>query len=179
MRPLVSALSFILLLSVSARPGAAQHLPACNPQLITRHGNQITIGFHQLSDAFNRKLRAAHSSFRGLRLAVTSAHTLKVSGKKNGNTISVSGPLQAVGNGSLKLHANHIVRNGDHDKGLMDLFGKTLADYAHFSKTQSLSADNDNLYIHPDPLLDVSGPVTSVSLNQSSVTLTFASQPCR
>ena len=79
----------------------------------------------------------------------------------------------------LLLHAEEIKQNGDGEKGLMALTGKSLADYAHFTNTDILSARGNSLFIHPDPLLNVSGQVTGVSLNGSSVTLRFASQPCR
>ena len=81
--------------------------------------------------------------------------------------------------GELKLHADEIAQNGIPEKGLMDLTGKTLADYAHFKDTDILSAKGNDLYIHPDPLLNVSGDVTNLSLDNSSVTLRFVSQPCR
>lgn len=157
---------------------AAQNLPACNTQLMTRNGNQITVGLQQLNDLFNRKLRAAHSKFTDLQLADQGGNRLKISGKNNGTPMSISGPLQAA-NGAVKLHADHIVRNGSHEKGLMDLFGKDLADYANFKKTSSLSAKGNDLYLHPDPLLKVSGAVTAVSLDKAGITLKFASQPCR
>lgn len=157
---------------------AAQNLPACDTQRMTRNGDQITIGLQQLSDLFNQKLSAAHSKFTDLRLTNQGGNKLKVSGKNNGTPISISGPVQAA-QGAVKLHADHIVQNGSHEKGLMDLFGKDLADYANFKKTPSLSAKGNDLYLHPDPLLNVSGAVTGVSLAANNVTLTFASQPCR
>jgi hypothetical protein len=168
-----------LLLPLSARGIAAQNLPACRAQLMTRHGNEITIGLQQLSNVFNQQLRAAHSTFTDLRLSAEGGNKLKVSGKNNGTPVSISGPLQAVGNGALKLHADQIVQNGTPEKALMGLTGKNLADYAHFKNTDSLSTQGNNIFIHPDPLLNVSGRVTGVSLNGSTVTLRFASQPCR
>ncbi|MGA7522523.1 MAG: hypothetical protein WBW84_08565 [Acidobacteriaceae bacterium] len=148
------AISFaiLLILSLSTPRAAAQDLPACNAHLMTRHGNEITIGLQQLSDLFNQKLNGAHSHFSDLHLTVESGRTLKVSLRKNGTPISISGPLRPVSSGAVKLHARHIQRNGHHEKGLMDLFGRNLADYAHFSKTQTLSANKNNLYIHPDPI---------------------------
>ncbi|MGH9591341.1 MAG: hypothetical protein ACRD25_13160 [Terracidiphilus sp.] len=92
---------------------------------------------------------------------------------------SISGPLQAVGGGELELHADEILQNGTPEKGLMDLTGKNLADYAHFKNAQSLNTRDNDIYIHPDPLPNLSGQVTGVSLNDSSVTLRFSSQPCR
>lgn len=156
----------------------AQTLPACDTQIMTRNGNQITIGLQQLSALFNQKLSAAHSKFTDLRLTSQGGNKLKVSGKNNGTPISISGPLQAA-QGAVKLHADHIVQNGSHEKGVMDLFGKNLADFANFKKAPSLSAKGNDLYLHPDPLLNVSGDVTGVSLNAAGVTLKFASQPCR
>lgn len=180
MRILPSALclaTLLMLLLLTPR-ASAQALPACNPQY-TRHGHQLTMGLQQLSQLFNQKLSAAHSHFSDLQLSSEGGNKLKVEGKKNGTELAISGPLQPVNNGSLKLHAEHIIRNGTPEKGMMDLFGKDLADYAHFSKTQILSAHGDNLFIHPDPLLNVSGKVSAISLTQSSITLTFASQPCQ
>src|SRR6185312_16793034 len=86
---------------------------------------------------------------------------------------------ECVSGGELKLHADEITQNGIPEKGLMDLTGKTLADYAHFKDTDILSAKGNDLYIHPDPLLNISGDVTNLSLDNSSVILRFASQPCR
>lgn len=158
---------------------AAQNLPACNKQAITRNGNQITIGFEQLASIFNKNLKAAHSSFSNLRLSAEGSDKLKVSGMNNGKPVAIGDPLEVVSGNALKLHAQEILQNGTPEKGLMNLTGKTLADYAHFKDTQSLSTRDDDIYIHPDPLLNLSGRVIGVSLNHSSVILKFASQPCR
>lgn len=159
--------------------GAAQDVPACNTRVMTRHGNEITIGLQQLNNIFDKDLKAAHAQFSDLQLSAEGGKKLKVSGKNNGTPVSISGPLEAAGNGALRLHANQIVQNGTPEKALMSLTGKSLADYAHFTDTDILSARGNNLYIHPDPLLNVSGEVTDLSLDGSSVTLRFASQPCR
>ncbi|HEX8713898.1 MAG TPA: hypothetical protein VF730_18640 [Terracidiphilus sp.] len=144
-----------------------------------RQGNEITIGLQQLNNIFNQDLKAAHSQFSDLHLSSAGGDKLKVSGKNNGTPVEISGPLEAAGNGAVRLHAEEIKQNGDGEKGLMALTGKSLADYAHFTNTDILSARGNSLFIHPDPLLNVSGQVTGVSLNGSSVTLRFASQPCR
>lgn len=168
-----------LLLPLSARGIAPQGLPVCKAQGMTRHGNDVIIGLQQLSNIFNKQLSAAHSNFTDLHLSAQGGDKLMVSGKNNGTPVSISGPLQAAGNGSLKLHADQIVQNGTPEKGLMDLTGKDLADFAHFTNTQSLSARGNDIFIHPDPLLNLSGRVTGVSLKGSNVILQFASQPCR
>jgi len=147
--------------------------------LITRNGNEITIGLEQLGNLFNKNLEAAHSNFSELRLTDPGGGKLKVSGMNNGKPVEIDGPLQVVSGGELKLHADQITQNGMPEKVLMDLTGKTLADYAHFKDTDILSARGNDLYIHPDPLLNLSADVIGVSLNNSSVALTFASQPCR
>lgn len=181
MRILISAISagILVMATLAGSPAAGQDLPACNTELMARHGNEITMGLQQLSDMAGKKLRAAGSNFSDLKLAAGHGNRLTISGKKNGNAISISGPLHPMSSGAVKLHADHIVKNGDHDKGLMDFFGKDLADYAHFNKTQILSAQGNNLLIHPDPLLNVSGDVTGVWLRDSKITLKFRSQPCR
>lgn len=181
MRTSIGAIFFVILLIFSILPqlSAGQDAPACNTRVMRHQGNEITIGLQQLSGVFNRQLKAAHSGFSDLHLSAPGGNKLKVSGINNGTPVSISGPLQIADNGALKLHANKIVKNGSPEKGLMSLMGKDLADYAHFQNTDSLSAQGNNIYIHPDPLLNVSGRVRRVSLNSSSVTLRFASQPCR
>lgn len=181
MRFIVYAISIAMPLALPIATGkaGAQNLPPCNRQAITRNGNEVMIGLEQLANLFNKDLKAAHSSFSDLRLANAGDGKLSVSGENNGKAVEIVGPLQVVSGGALKLHADKIVQNGDPEKGLMNLTGKTLADYAHFKNTQILSARDDDLYIHPDPLLKLSGEVTGVSLSNSSVTLGFASQPCR
>lgn len=181
MRIVAYAISLAVSLSLpfSMRGAAAQNLPACNRRVMARNGNEIMIGFEQLSNIFNRDLSAAHSTFSDLALSAGGSNKLTVSGKNNGTPVSISGPLQAVSGGALRLHADKIVQNGDPEKGLMSLTGKSLADFAHFKNTDILSARGDDIFIHPDPLLNLSGQVTGVSLNDSKVTLIFASQPCR
>lgn len=154
-------------------------MPACNTQEMTHQGNQITIGLQQLDDIFNRDLKAAHSPFSDLHLSAVGRGKLKVSGKNNGTPVEISGPLKVDGDGAVRLYAEEIKQNGNGEKTLMNLTGQNLADYAHFTNTDILSARGNSLYIHPDPLLNVSGRVTGVSLDGSSVTLKFASQPCR
>jgi hypothetical protein len=171
------AISFML--PIVTGKAAAQNLPPCNRQVITRNGNEITIGLEQLGNLFNTDLKTAHSNFSELRLTDAGSGKLKVSGMNNGKPVEISGPLQVVSGGELKLHADEITQNGIPEKGLMDLTGKTLADYAHFKDTDILSAKGNDLYIHPDPLLNISGDVTNLSLDNSSVTLRFASPPCR
>lgn len=181
MRALVYALSLALplMLSNPARRARAQKLPSCNRQAMTRHGNEITIGLEQLSNIFDRNLTASHSPFSELQLTAEGGNKLKVSGKNNGTPVEISGPLQVESGGEVKLHADKIEQNGNPEKALMTLTGKSLADYAHFQKTDPLSAQGNDLYIHVDPLLNVAADVTAVSLDGSSITLTFASQPCR
>lgn len=84
---------------------------------ITRHGNGITIGLEQLSNIFIQDLNAAHSSFSELQLSTPGGDTLKVSGKNNGKAVEISGPMQVVNGGALKLHADQIVQNGTPEKG--------------------------------------------------------------
>ena len=42
--------------------------------------------------------------------------------------------MQTVSSGIVKLHADQIVQNGSSEKGLMNFFGKDLADYANLKK---------------------------------------------
>ena len=173
------ALAISLALPVSARRTAAEDIPACNRQVITRHGDEITIGLQQLSNIFNQDLKAAHSPFSDLRLTAAGGDKLTVDGKNNGTPVEISGPLEATSNGVVRLHADQIKQNGDGKKGLMTLTGKTLADFAHFQNTDSLSSRDNDIFIHADRLLNLSGQVSGVWLDNSNVTLKFASQPCR
>lgn len=173
------ALAVSLMLPVAVRRAAAENVPACNRQVMTRHGNEITIGLEQLGNIFNQNLKAAHSQFRDLRLTAEGGDKLQLSGKNNGTPVEISGPLQPADDGAVRLHADEIKQNGDGEKGLMTLSGKTLADFANFQNNDSLSSRGNDIFIHPDPLLHLRGRVTGVSLSNSSVTLRFASQPCR
>jgi hypothetical protein len=172
-------LTIPLMLSMSARRARAQNLPSCNRQVMTLHGNEITIGLEQLSKIIDQNLKGAHSQFSELNLTAEGDNKLKVSGKNNGTPVEIIGPLEVESGGALKLHADKILQNGNPEKGLMALTGKSLADYAHFSYNEVVSAQGNNLFIHPDPLLNLSADATGVSLDGSSLTLTFASQPCR
>lgn len=173
------ALAISLMVPVAARRAAAESVPACNRQVMTRHGNEITIGLEQLGNIFNQNLKAAHSQFSDLRLTAEDGNKLRVSGENNGTPVEISGPLQPGDDGAVRLHADEIKQNGDGEKGLMMLSGKTLADFANFQNNDSLSSRGNDIFIYPDPLLNVSGQVTGVSLDGSSVTLTFTSQPCK
>lgn len=181
MRIFVCAISvaMVLMLPPSMARAAARQTPSCNTQLMKRNGAEITVRLQQLTEVFNQKLRRSGSDFSDLQLTSEGHNELKVSVRQNGKTISISGPLEAASSGAIKLHANKIVRDGTNEKGLMDIFGKDLANYAHFSKTPSLSAQGNNLFIHPDPLLNVSGKVIGLSLNKSHIILKFASRPCQ
>lgn len=170
-------LMLLLVLSAPVSQAAAQRLPGCNTREMVRHGNRISIGFQQLGNIFNRNLAANHSTFSNLQLSTEGGDKLKVSGNNNGKPVSIIGPLQPAGGGTVMLRADQIVQNGSPEKGLMGLFGKDLSDY--FKNTPSVSARGDNILIRPDLLLNLSGRVTGVSLDNSGVTLQFASQPCR
>lgn len=174
-----TALAISLVMLLWTQRATAENVPECNRQVMTPHGNEITIRLEQLSQIFNQDLKAARSPFSDLRLTAAGGNKLKVDGKNNGTPVEISGPLEVAGNGALKLHADQIKQNGDGEKGLMAITGKTLADFAHFQNTDALSSRDNDIFIHPDPLLNLSGQVTGVSLNDSSVTLTYASQPCR
>lgn len=167
----------VLVLSTPVSQATAQRLPVCHTREMVRNGNRITIGFQQLANIFNRNLAANHSSFSNLSLSSEGGNRLKVSGNNSGKPVSIVGPLQPAGGGTVMLRADQIIQNGSPEKGLMGLFGKQLSDY--FKNTPSISARGDNILIRPDLLLQLSGRVTGVSLDNSGVTLQFDSQPCR
>jgi len=171
------SLILVLILSAPVSQATAQRLPVCNTREMVRNGNRITIGFQQLANTFNRNLAANRSTFSDLHLSSEGGNKLRVSGNNNGKPVSIVGPLQPAEGGNVVLRADQIVQNGSPEKGLMGLFGKELSDY--FKNTPSVNARGDNILIRPDLLLNLSGRVTGVSLDNSGVTLQFASQPCR
>lgn len=157
---------------------ANRNLPACDTQVLTRQGNNISIGLDALSKRLNGKLSKAHSHFSQLQLT-SEGGNLKIAGKKDGTPMSISGPLQVTGNGRLQVHANQIHDGGAGVKGIMGIFGKNLSDYVNLKKTGSMSVQGNNLRINPDKLLDLHGRATEVKLKKSSIEMRFASQPCQ
>jgi hypothetical protein len=121
----VICLATPFVLPILTRSAAAQGLPACNTRVMRRSGNEITIGLQRLSNILKRDSSGVHSSFSNLQLPAEGGNKLKVSGKNNGTPVEISGPLEADGSGTLKLHADKIAQNGDPEKGLMSLTGGT------------------------------------------------------
>lgn len=173
-----AVIALFFLLSWSGVPAISANLPACNTHVLTRHGKEASIKLSRLSKVFNRKLRAAHSHFSDLNLSIQGKNTLHVSGKDKGQPMSITGPLRAH-SGGLRLHARQVTRNGVPVEELVGLFGQELSDYVNAQRSPSLSIDGNNLDIHIDKLLDLSGRVTSVKLQGSTLKMRFASQPCQ
>ena len=157
----------------------AGSMPACSSRLYSRHGTQLEMSLAKLSEHFNQRLQAAHSNLQNLRLEAEGTDKLTISGEKNGQPVSISGPLMPTPSGGLQLHATAITRNGTPEKGVMDLFGKNLSDFVKTNDTPSLSATGNNLEINVDRLLGVAGHVTGVQLHGSQIEMQFASQPCQ
>lgn len=132
-----------------------------------------------LADHLNQRLQAAHVDFHNLRLFDQGGNRLKISGEKGGQPFSISGPLTPTTSGGLQLHATQIKRNGSSVKGLMNIFGKDLANSVNLKHIPSIYAVGNNLEVNVDRLLGVAGHVTNVRLNGSEVGMDFASQPCR
>jgi hypothetical protein len=165
--------------AVCAFPAAAGSVAVCNPNLLSRQGNEITLRLSALAQHFNQRLQAAHSKFNNLRLTPKGPNTLEIAGEKNGQPVSISGPLAPNSYGGLQLHATQITRNGNSVKGMMDLFGKDLASSVNLHNLPSLYAKGNNLEINVDRLLGVAGHVTGVRLHGSQIRMEFSSQPCR
>ena len=157
----------------------ARGLPVCDTQVLTRNRNRVSMKLQTLSAQLNQQLKTAHASFQNLQLTPEGDGDLKVSGRKNGDIISISGPLQVTKGGKLQLHAKEINKNGSGMKGIMDLFGKDLSDYVNLQKTKSVSIDADNLVVNADRLLGLQGRITAVQLKNESLEMQFASPPCR
>jgi hypothetical protein len=172
------ALFLLALCAVSS--AVAGGLPACNPGLLSRRGNQIDMSLSKLAQHFNERLSTAHSKLADIQLTAENANQLRISGERNGQPVSVSGPLApAAGSGGLQLHAAQIERNGKPVKGMMGLFGKDLANYVNVQNTPTVYAKGNNLEINVDRLLGVAGHVIGVRLRGSRIEMQFASQPCQ
>jgi hypothetical protein len=176
-----SSLSLVLfvLAALGGWPAAAGTIPACNTRVLSRRGKQINMSLSTLARHFNQRLQSAHSNFRNLRLLGQGGNHLKITGEKDGQPVSISGPLTPTSSGGLQLHASQITRNGTSMKGLMGLVGKNLANSVNLQNTPSVYAKGNNLEINVDRLLGVAGHVTSVRLRGSQIEMEFASQPCR
>lgn len=169
----------IALIFLQASLSFAAELPACSTQLFTRVGNRIQVPLSDLSKTLNQRLSAAGSAFKNVELQTTGSNDIRVSGEKNGSTISIRGPVSATSDGMIKVHAAHIKKNSSGVKSMMDLFGKELDDYVHVKNTAVVRVKGDNLLVRPDSLLHVRGHMTGVALHGQTLQLTFSSPPCR
>jgi hypothetical protein len=169
-----------LLMALACAPllAANQNLPACNTQVLARHGRNVRIQLDALTRQLNDELNRAHSHFSDLQLS-TQGNQVKVSGKKAGSSISIQGPLTVTSDGQLRLHAKQIHKNGVGEEGLMSLFGRDLADYVNLKKTKSMRVSGDNLKISTDKLLGLHAHATKVQVHAKSIAIRFASQPCQ
>jgi hypothetical protein len=160
-------------------PVQAESLPSCNPQVITHRGDRVTVSIDALSTLINQRLSASHSDFSDLQLSPVDTNHLKVSGKKNGTPMAISGPIHANNSGRIVLSADHITKNGSGEMMLMSLFGKTLSDYLNLKKTKNLSVQGNNLRVNPNGLLDLHGKLKAAQIKGSKIEMRFASAPCR
>lgn len=167
-----------LLLTITCGFASGGTLPRCDTQVLTHQGRQITMSTSALSRVMNQRLSRAHSHFSDIRLSPQGGNKLKVSGKKDGTPMAISGPLK-VENGQIVLQADHITKNGSGEMVLMTLFGKTLSDYLNLQKTPNLTVDGNNLRLNPDGLLGVRGDLKAVRIEGSNLHMDFASVPCR
>ncbi len=158
-------------------PLSAENLPTCNRHAFTRRGNSINITTQSLSRVINQRLTAAHSDFKDVQV-VPSNGGLKISGQKNGKSVSIEGPVEVTTDGVVKIHAQHIEKNGNGEKGVMSLFGKTLSDYLK-PKARSVEVHGNDLLIHPDALLGVAADLRQLRIHGSTIELLFAEPPCR
>ena len=104
-RQLTASLTFLLMASASLL--SASELPACNTHAFARHGDRLEMTTGALGRVLNQRLAAVHSHFSDLQLTTVDGDHLKVSGKKDGTPMAISGPLDAQ-NGELVLHTDHI-----------------------------------------------------------------------
>lgn len=169
--------SLIVVFGAGAAFGAG--LPSCRTNVFSRRGDQIEIGLNSLEHIINQRVESSHSHFTDLQLSVEGEDALKISGRKDSTSMSISGPVKVSSDGRIVVHAAHITKNGSGVKSMMDLFGKDLADYVDLKGTKAISVKDDDLRIDPGKLLHVAGRVKDVRLTGSAVEMVFASQPCR
>ena len=171
------AIAIVLLLSGTSRPAQAESRP-CNTSVLTRQGKHVKIRIAELNKLLNQRLTAIHSHFHDLQLTPAKNGELKVSGVKDGDAVSISGPLRVTDNGIVELHAKQIMKNGTEVDGIMSLFGKSLDDYVKLPRSKTLSVEGDNLRIDVHRLLGLSGRVEKVDLRGPTIDIDFATQPC-
>jgi hypothetical protein len=169
---------FTILLVGSAWADAPS-LPSCDSEDLTRSGNTLTVTMPALTRIINQRLANVHSHFSDLELTPADGNHVKVSGKKDGTPMAISGPVKANKNGEMVLHADHITKNGSGEMILMDLFGKSLSDYLHLQKMKNLKTHDNDLMVNPDGLLNIRGHLDKLNVEGNKIEMQFASQPCR
>ncbi|MDT8069801.1 MAG: hypothetical protein ROO76_16690 [Terriglobia bacterium] len=159
-------------------PLSAENLPTCNRHAFTRRGNRISITTQSLSRLINQRLTAVHSDFKNVVVTPSKDGGLNITGQKDGKSVSIDGPVDVTSDGVVRIHAKHIKKNGNGEKNMMSLFGKTLSDYLK-PKARSVDVQGNDLLIHPDDLLGVGADLRQLRIDGSTIELLFAEPPCR
>lgn len=104
---------------------------------------------------------------------------LKIKGKlhnKGDIPFQMEGRLTPTADGRIRIHAENIKSLHMPVKGLMDLFGITIASLIKTNKVPGTSVDKDDLLLNPEQLLPpphMKGRVTHIRLGDQSIVLTL------
>ena len=104
---------------------------------------------------------------------------LKIKGKLHNRgdiPFQMEGRLTPTEDGRIRVHAENIKALHLPVKGVMDLFGVTIAALVKTDKLQGISVDKDDLLLNPEQLLPpphIKGRVTRVRLDAGGIALTM------
>lgn len=113
---------------------------------------------------------------KGIRIAVAQ-HEIKIKGKLHSMgdvPFQMEGVLAPTKDGRIRVHAEHIKAFHLPVKGVMDLFGISIAGLIKGNKVRGVSADKDDLILNPEQVLPpphIKGQVTQIRLRGDRIAL--------
>ena len=138
---------------------------------------QIFITLQSLAQALNSYVLARPDApLKGVSLAIDQGE-LRIKGKlhnKGDIPFQMEGRLTPTEDGRIRVHAENIKALHLPVKGLMDLFGVTIAALVKTEKLPGISVDKDDLLLNPEQLLPpphIKGRVTHIQLGGGGITL--------
>jgi hypothetical protein len=140
---------------------------------------QISITPESLGQVLNSYVFArSDAPLKNIDLAIDQGE-LRIKGKlhsKGDIPFEMEGRLTPTEDGRIRVHAENIKALHLPVKGVMDLFGVTVAALVKTDKLQGISVDKDDLLLNPEQLLPpphIKGRVTRVRLDAGGIALTL------
>ena len=138
---------------------------------------QLSITPQSLAQALNSYVFArSDAPLKDISLAIDQDE-LRIKGRlhnKGDIPFQMEGRLTPTEDGRIRVHAENIKALHLPVKGLMDLFGVTIAALVKTDKLHGISVDKDDLLLNPDELLPpphIKGRVTQVRLGAGGIAL--------